>query len=715
MAPRPARVAQRGQGEYHGSMSASVTGRNRFFPAAVFLVSLAGITGLTAPLQAGDLPELAAASGWQASVRPSAGGSLEVTFHPAEWPGVHWKAAPGTSWNWSGKALVVTLENTGTTPLEPGLRVDDDPAADGQVHCRTVICPLEPGQVRTLTFLPDPVDPMQKGMRGGPPDTREDPPARGSLRANHIVAVQVFLHAPGADRTLRIRSWALEPRDQAALWRGIADSFGQFTRSDWPGKIHGDADWALRRAAEASDLAAHPAPADRDKWGGWAAGPLLEATGHFRTARWQDRWWLVTPEGHLFLSFGVDVASPFAPTLVGPRRDIFGTIPWPDASWGRVDSTLYGPWKQGSTYDFFLANQKRKWGPDALSSWGLRTRERLLSWGFNTIGNWSDSRATDTGGRPEQLPVPYTAGTGVWGTFGRIRTGDDYWAPMPDPFDPAFARAARQSLKEMAPRDADPWCIGVFVDNELSWTGPGSEGDLGLGTGTLAAPAGSKAKGALKALLQERYPAPRDLGLAWGINLSGWDALDRPLTLPSLNDASRADLREFVVRYARQYTRIVKTALKEACPRLLYLGCRFSGTPPEWLVAAAAEDCDVVSFNIYRHALDPAVWGYTAGLGKPCLVGEFHFGARDRGMFHPGLVEVPDQRARGEAFAAYVASVRALPAFVGAHWFQYADEPLTGRTLDGENYQIGLVSVTDDPYPELIAAVRAALSGIYPR
>jgi hypothetical protein len=26
------------------------------------------------------------------------------------------------------------------------------------------------------------------------------------------------------------------------------------------------------------------------------------------------------------------------------------------------------------------------------------------------------------------------------------------------------------------------------------------------------------------------------------------------------------------------------------------------------------------------------------------------------------------------------------PSFVGAHWFQYTDQPLTGRTLDGENY-----------------------------
>jgi hypothetical protein len=38
------------------------------------------------------------------------------------------------------------------------------------------------------------------------------------------------------------------------------------------------------------------------------------------------------------------------------------------------------------------------------------------------------------------------------------------------------------------------------------------------------------------------------------------------------------------------------------------------------------------------------------------------------------------------------------PWFVGAHWFQYVDSPLTGRSYDGENYNVGFVSVADIPY-----------------
>jgi hypothetical protein len=60
--------------------------------------------------------------------------------------------------------------------------------------------------------------------------------------------------------------------------------------------------------------------------------------------------------------------------------------------------------------------------------------------------------------------------------------------------------------------------------------------------------------------------------------------------------------------------------------------------------------------------------------------------------------------------------VAALPAvprrggeraeIVGAHWFQYLDQPVTGRLLDGENGHIGLVGITDVPFTSFVEAVR---------
>lgn len=101
--------------------------------------------------------------------------------------------------------------------------------------------------------------------------------------------------------------------------------------------------------------------------------------------------------------------------------------------------------------------------------------------------------------------------------------------------------------------------------------------------------------------------------------------------------------------------------------------------------------------------------------GPAELIGEFHFGAMDRGMFLPGLVDAGSQKARAESFAAYVRSAVDCPAVVGCHWCQYADEPITGRYYHGENYNIGFVDVTDTPYPELVAAARKVGADIYTR
>ena len=44
---------------------------------------------------------------------------------------------------------------------------------------------------------------------------------------------------------------------------------------------------------------------DRDRFGGWKS-KQFKASGFFRTEYDGRRWWLVTPEGNAFISFGVN-------------------------------------------------------------------------------------------------------------------------------------------------------------------------------------------------------------------------------------------------------------------------------------------------------------------------------------------------------------------------------------------------------------------------
>ena len=115
---------------------------------------------------------------------------------------------------------------------------------------------------------------------------------------------------------------------------------------------------------------------------------------------------------------------------------------------------------------------------------------------------------------------------------------------------------------------------------------------------------------------------------------------------------------------------------------------------------------DVCSINVYEYEPSKQVEATFRITGRPVLIGEFHFGVPENGL-GAGLVQTRDQVERAKAYRYYVEQAAALPAFLGAHWFTWRDEPVLGR-MDGENYNIGFVDVTDRPYPELAEAAKTA-------
>ena len=174
-------------------------------------------------------------------------------------------------------------------------------------------------------------------------------------------------------------------------------------------------------------------------------------------------------------------------------------------------------------------------------------------------------------------------------------------------------------------------------------------------------------------------------------------------------DASRKDLHEFDLIIADLYYQICRDELKAVAPGKLYRGSSldFHYYPDErqfeWVIYSAAKYCDVISFNRYRFSA--ADLKLPDDIDKPVIIGEFHFGALDRGLPHTGLRSVKDQEQRAEAYISYVEGALRNPCIVGVHWFQYSDQAYTGR-FDGENYQIGFVDICDYPYWETIAASR---------
>ena len=130
-------------------------------------------------------------------------------------------------------------------------------------------------------------------------------------------------------------------------------------------------------------------------------------------------------------------------------------------------------------------------------------------------------------------------------------------------------------------------------------------------------------------------------------------------------------------------------------------------------MCAGWEYMDVFSINCY--SFDPTVdmdFAVRAGVDRPILLGEFHFGALDRGLPATGLKGVTNQRERAKAWRTYVERCAEHPFGVGAHWFQFMDQFCLGR-FDGENYQIGVVDICTRPYPELTEAMDETARTIY--
>ncbi|MEG7358723.1 beta-galactosidase [Pseudomonas citronellolis] len=674
-------------------------------------------------LQDADLPSATA------EATPEGEILRRVKFHPAARPTLTLKPAGG-SWDWSrADAMSLRIQSAMDWALTLEIDIDNLDGTPG-LHA-SVALPAGPAQ--TLLVPLQATAPQLFGMRAGVPMPMSldgqrvivAPVVTGELQRNKVGAVRIYLNAPKAAQDILVgrfgtRSGGDELRK---AYTGIIDAYGQSTRSDWPEKVKSVEQLANAWKAEGEQLKKWQAQAQpTDTFGGLLEGPDFQATGFFRTEKRNGRWWLVTPDGHPYWSLGVNtVNSESSQTYVEGREYMFAELP----AEGQPLADFYGQsddrdgvgaqqgraFGHGRWYDFYAANRYRATGglsgQPAADAWLERTLARLDAWGFNGLGNWSQPAFAGASRIPYSLPLA------IGGDYATVSTGYDWWGAMPDPFDPKFAMAAERAIA-IATRDhrEDPWLLGYYADNELAWAGQGSEprNRYALAFGTLALSTDSPAKRAFIKQLKDKYHEHEALAAAWGVELGAWEDLDAPgYQAPEVqaeHPAIEQDYSAFLRLYADQYFKTLRDSLSWHDPNHLLLGGRFAVNTPEAL-ASCAQYCDLLSFNLYaptpQQGYDAA---YVRSLDKPVLISEFHFGSRDRGPFWGGVSEVYNEQQRGERYQQFLAAAVKDPQIVGAHWFQYLDQPASGRLLDGENGHIGLVGITDLPFTGFIDAVR---------
>ena len=582
---------------------------------------------------------------------------------------------------------------------------------------------VAPGQTRTIeVVLPAPlahpeVDDKFWRMACTPYSAAYDAYSyRVDLKDIREISLDARKIYPGMKWTVSDLEFIPGPQEQPASWALLPESeffpfidcYGQFKYKDWPGKIHEDNDLVLAAEKEAADLAANPGPSDWSRYGGWKNGPKMKATGRFRVEKVDGKWWLIDPDGYLFWSHGVvrvnpsSAVTPLHSHNLPDRTFYFENLPEPGSEFYQFYYTqdellksYYDIWGVDSTYDFSSANLYRKYGTDYRSKYAELAHVRLKSWGMNTISNSSDKDIClmDRTAYVDRIHVhaPVIEGT----------TGSSW--KFADPYTPEFGESVKQQLLERSHEISDPWCIGFFVDNELKW---GDE--YYLAQCTSRAPETQAAKVAMMRWLKKKYHKVEALNSVWGTSFASWDSFMKNRKAVDAKK-SAPDMREFNRQIMHKYFGTIRKVFDKVAPGLLYLGCRYSVSNSD-VIPIGAMYSDIVSFNRYRYELE--TFHLPEGVDKPVMIGEFHFGARDRGMLHGSLIDVESQEARGEAYEQYVRTALQNPCVIGVQWHQYADQATTGR-FDGENYHVGLLDVCDTPYYETIDKVREVGYGMY--
>ena len=278
-------------------------------------------------------------------------------------------------------------------------------------------------------------------------------------------------------------------------------------------------------------------------------------------------------------------------------------------------------------------------------------------------------------------------------------------------FSPGWAADIEAGVRrQVEPLRDNRNLVGYYLDNELDW------GDWSVGPWCYFddLPQGDPNRQEVAAAVRSLWGSVEDFNRDWHADLKDWSDLE---TLPRLPRGSQAAYEKlysaFLSRVALHYFRVTTALVRQHDPNHLILGIRFRGFAPPEVVRASRGYTDAQSINYYPAdaKLDREMFRMmTESSGQPVIVSEFAFHALDGRSGNRNTVgfiaQVPDQQARADGYRLLTSRLARVPYVIGADWFQWMDEPPSGRGHDGEDVNFGIVDIDDRPYESLVQAVR---------
>ena len=467
------------------------------------------------------------------------------------------------------------------------------------------------------------------------------------------------------------------------------DEFGQWAIRDWPGKTHSVEDM---KSVNDSLLKVTANAKFKNDWSRYGGNKSLsfKSTGFFRTHNDGKRWWLVDPEGYAFLSVGVDGIRSSTSAYTKGQEDLFKSLP--------VSNQQEQTTSNSGMVDFYSENLRRSFGEVWREKWETITSGLLKQYNFNTVGNWSDIEFA------RNARMPY-----VLNMNGFPSTGVKLYRDFPDVFSVEYADNSTIFASQLETFKNDRFLIGYFLSNEPKWA-------MGLQSHNLAFEMFATSKNSLtkqefiKWISKKYENDVVGFNASWGIELQSFDELATKTFREMPGENADRDFYEFSKLMVKKYVNVPCDAIDKVDSNHLNLGLRYGSLSSE-LLYNASERFDVFSINSYGY--EPAITlDIEKNSGKPVMIGEFHFGALDRGLPATGLGATVSQEDRGKAYQHYLETGFSRPELIAIHWFIWIDEPITGRN-DGENYNIGMVDVCNRPYRELMKAARITNGRVY--
>ncbi|MCB5239536.1 hypothetical protein [Niallia circulans] len=581
--------------------------------------------------------------------------------------------------------LVMRLEN----PTKETLTLQLDFYEEGQSYadaakltiafdilpCTDVTVPINLDYLNSQTLFPPRTPGRLRMMVSGKP-----------LDKDKVKAVFLRSRPFYQERMIKLKNIYLSDEADAVIHQPetLIDELGQWKYKEWPEKISNRVTLnALlrKKRKEAEDKK----ETDRSRFGGALEKKGIK-TGWFYVEKQNGKWWLVDPEGFRFISCGIDCINPGTDTRIDAME------PYMIETLKRI-----GIDTNEKKVDFQVNNLKCAFGEeDWWLAWATIVKNYFQKWGINTIGNWSSLEFIKWADLPYVIPLDSL----VKGGFPQ--TEQTIFRDFPDVFAKEYEVKSAIYAQGLEPFKDDPNMIGYFMRNEPEW---GFVYNLNIAEEMLATSLLSASKQVFIKTMEEKYQKIELFNQAWNLSLHHFTDLSKVIkNATQLSETAYEDLCEFSRIMITKYVEIPAKACREVDAKHMNLGMRYSYVASE-LMLSGSEYFDVFSINCYQETPIDKIEEIAKIIDKPVMIGEFHFGAIDKGLTATGIKGVLNQKERGIAYQYYMETASTHSHFVGAHFFQLSDQSCLGR-FDGENYQIGFLDCCLQEYHEMTDYVR---------